>query len=99
MIAASVTFVILMIPRGVSTTISLDPEWDYADDVTAVLDSVAYLLQYTNHATNFFLYVLANNSFRYVSLNFTPPPHFAFYIRLSGAHGHLAWPCMFSSPV
>ena len=58
------TFVILMIPRGVSTMISLDASWDYSQDAEELLDIIAYLLQYLNHAINFFLYILSNNSFR-----------------------------------
>lgn len=54
-----------MIPRGVSTAISLDAEWKYNDDAEEILDRIAYLLQYLNHAINFFLYVLANNNFRW----------------------------------
>lgn len=63
-IVASVTFVVLMIPRGVSTTISLDIDWTYKNTTLFILDYVAYLMQYLNHAINFFLYVLANNKFR-----------------------------------
>lgn len=66
MIAASITFVVLMIPRGVLTTITLNADWKYDTEEELIWDAVAYQLQYLNHAINFFLYVLANNSFRYV---------------------------------
>ena len=44
--------------------ISLDASWDYSQDAEELLDIIAYLLQYLNHAINFFLYILSNNSFR-----------------------------------
>jgi len=53
-----------MIPRGISTSISFDARLEYQTDVEYSLDNVAYLLQYLNHATNFFLYVLVNDNFR-----------------------------------
>lgn len=55
-----------MIPRGVLTTITLNADWKYDTEEELIWDAVAYQLQYLNHAINFFLYVLANNSFRYV---------------------------------
>ncbi|KAF6028265.1 hypothetical protein EB796_013431 [Bugula neritina] len=63
-ITASVAFVVLMIPRGISTSISFDARLEYQTDAEYSLDNVAYLLQYLNHATNFFLYVLVNDNFR-----------------------------------
>ena len=41
------------------------PIWKYDTEEELIWDAVAYQLQYLNHAINFFLYVLANNSFRY----------------------------------
>ncbi|XP_067946020.1 galanin receptor 2b-like isoform X2 [Watersipora subatra] len=63
-VAASITFVVLMIPRGVSTMMSLDIEWDYRNRDRFIFDHAAYQLQYLNHAINFFLYILANRNFR-----------------------------------
>lgn len=44
--------------------ISLDAHWDYSKDAEELLDIIAYLLQYLNHAINFFLYILTNTNFR-----------------------------------
>lgn len=65
-ILASVTFVVLMIPRGVLTTLTMDHDWAYETPQEEIADLVAYLLQYSNHAINFFIYIFANNSFRSV---------------------------------
>jgi len=63
-IIASATFVILMIPRGVVTSIYIDVNWKYSSRLSSYADTTAYILQYLNHATNFFIYVLANSTFR-----------------------------------
>lgn len=63
-VAASITFVVLMIPRGVVNTIVMDSNWEYESNILEALDTLTYLLQYLNHATNFFVYMIANQAFR-----------------------------------
>lgn len=63
-IIASVTFLILMIPRGIATTIVFDINWAYKSTADQLFDMASYQLQYLNHATNFFIYILANAAFR-----------------------------------
>lgn len=65
-----------MIPRGVATTLTLNAQWNYDNKTDFILDTVAYQLQYLNHAINFFLYILANNSFRYSNLRLQPNDYF-----------------------
>ena len=68
-VIASVAFVILMIPRGISTTISSTRlNGVYESEEEALFDIVAHYLQYLNHATNFFIYILANARFRLESV-------------------------------
>ena len=61
-VIASVTFLILMIPRGIAATIVFDINWNYKSTSLQIFDNASYQLQYLNHATNFFLYILANTA-------------------------------------
>ena len=69
-LAASMTFLILMFPRGISfvvkiiiskQSLSIDI---WRDEAHQIVDMVTWWLQYLNHSVNFFVYVVANNKFR-----------------------------------
>ncbi|XP_067945375.1 cysteinyl leukotriene receptor 2-like [Watersipora subatra] len=61
---ASIAFVVLMIPRGILTTLFMDVEMVYDSPAELFADIVALNLQLLNHAINFFIYILANDRFR-----------------------------------
>lgn len=70
-LAASVTFIVLMVPRAVTYVISVfyhpDRDLTSINDAHAIAHSLAYCLQYSNHSINFFIYVVANKNFRFTS--------------------------------
>lgn len=73
MLAASMTFLILMFPRGVSFVVKVIISQQklsvdvWKNESHLVVDMVVYWFQYLNHSVNFFVYVLANNKFRICS--------------------------------
>ena len=71
-LAASMTFLILMLPRGISYLVKIfTPQVSAAEsrptDVHLIVDEVLSWLQYLNHSINFFIYVLASKRFRFSS--------------------------------
>lgn len=65
-LSASIVFVVLMIPRGVSyMLIALEPSREiWRSDAHTAVDMVFWWLQYVNHSVNFFIYVVASKQFR-----------------------------------
>ena len=67
-LAASLIFLVLMVPRAISILVSIigDPERKigYINDTHTIIDLVTYWLQYLNHSVNFFVYIVANKNFR-----------------------------------
>ena len=67
-LAASLIFLVLMVPRAISILVSIigDPERKIGtiNDTHAITDLVTYWLQYLNHSVNFFVYIVANKNFR-----------------------------------
>ena len=65
---ASMLFIILMMPRCILYTMRLkddqqDPQ-HARGDIHAILDSIAWCLQYLNHSINLFIYMLFIKRFR-----------------------------------
>ena len=73
MLAASLTFLVLMFPRGVSYVMKLFLSEEkvsmsqWKNEIHLVVDMLSWWLQYLNHSINFFVYVLANKNFRFSS--------------------------------
>lgn len=62
--AASAVFLVFMIPRGVLIALNTEAyDWPHTKTYW-IYDEIAFELQYLNHSTNFFIYVVANDSFR-----------------------------------
>ena len=64
-LSASIAFLVLMIPRGISY-IWFTVATEFTDTHRAI-DTVVWWLQYVNHSINFFIYVLASKKFRFTS--------------------------------
>ena len=56
---------------AVSCYLLMDANWEYSNASEMIADIAGYQLQYLNHAINFFIYILANNKFRYNVLTYT----------------------------
>ena len=56
---------------AVSSYLTMDTNWEYDNASDMIADTAGYQLQYLNHAINFFIYILANNKFRYNVLTYT----------------------------